>query len=948
MLSARQADLDRALALPEASRRLPLIALKSFVAPFASSYRPSFPVRIGIAVDAVTLATGTLQGVRGDLTFDTDGWNIETLEFRAPGFAQVRVGGRLSATGQDVNFKGPAQIEANDPKLFLAWLEGRDTDSASIRAATRIGRSDHRRAGVCRRPDEVRVRPQDNRRPDRLWGGRGTPRGSMPTSRRATSTSMGSWPSGAPRWRARAVERPRDIALKVDIGRANVAGVDVKGVSGTFKLDPAGITFDQVHIADLGDASFNLNGRMEGALDAPRGTVTFDVDARGLDGTAAVLAKYWPEAAGVVRHAAARIVPLKTHATLGVEPVSSTDPGGPSKVKLVLDGTGGALRMKFDGEAAGDVATLTMPEYRLDANLAATDGTVLTALLGLDRIINVDKRAGALSLTVRGRSGSDAEVNARATAGGLVSTVKGTTRLFSKQGFAAGLDVTLSAADVSPIRRGAASRATALLPLALRARLDAHADDLAFDRISGIVGNAQVRGKVKVALGSPRRIEGQIDADSADVAALVAVAFGMPKAARDDAAWSADPFSDSVLDGFAGHIAFSTGRAVLTPTLNGRDARASLEFDDREVAIKDVEVTLPAGRASGQLVLRRGTEGVSAGATVALSNVDASALLPGEGKPPVTGRLNLQAQVEGSGLSPASLIGSLNGAGTITLEDAQFAGLDPKAFSAAIRAMDQGVSIDAPRVHDIVAVVLDGGPIAVPRLDAAVTFNAGQAHVAPFSVLGQGADLTISGSADLAEATIDARLSLLGPTISEGANSIRPEILVSVKGPYTAPKRTVDASALSGWLMLRAVDRQAKQISTIEAERREMERREAEKREAEKREAEKREAEKRDAEKREAERRAAEEKATTSTIPAALPVPRIMEEPPAESTPPPARAAQPRPARAPAAEQPPALPPPMNIGPAPGAAKPARPRTGGAAQTPPPPRSALEALFGVR
>ena len=666
-------------------------------------------------------------------------------------------------------------------------------------------------------------------------GRAGHARGSMPTSRRATSTSMGSWPSARAALEGSAVERPRDIALKVDIGRANVAGVDVKGVSGTFKLDPAGITFDQVHIGDLGDASFNLNGRMEGALDAPRGTVTFDVDARGLDGTAAVLAKYWPEAAGVVRHAAARIVPLKTHATLGVEPVSSTDPGGPSKVKLVLDGTGGALRMKFDGEAAGDVATLTMPEYRLDANLAATDGTVLTALLGLDRIINVDKRAGALSLTVRGRSGSDAEVNARATAGGLVSTVKGTTRLFSKQGFAAGLDVTLSAADVSPIRRGAASRATALLPLALRARLDAHADDLAFDRISGIVGNAQVRGKVKVALGSPRRIEGQIDADSADVAALVAVAFGMPKAARDDAAWSADPFSDSVLDGFAGHIAFSTGRAVLTPTLNGRDARASLEFDDREVAIKDVEVTLPAGRASGQLVLRRGTEGVSAGATVALSNVDASALLPGEGKPPVTGRLNLQAQVEGSGLSPASLIGSLNGAGTITLEDAQFAGLDPKAFSAAIRAMDQGVSIDAPRVHDIVAVVLDGGPIAVPRLDAAVTFNAGQAHVAPFSVLGQGADLTISGSADLAEATIDARLSLLGPTISEGANSIRPEILVSVKGPYTAPKRTVDASALSGWLMLRAVDRQAKQISTIEAERREMERREAEKREAEKR-----------------------------------------------------------------------------------------------------------------
>ena len=86
-----------------------------------------------------------------------------------------------------------------------------------------------------------------------------------------------------------AFERPRMISLAVDIGRATIAGIDVKGVSGTFKLDPDGLTFDKVRIADLADAAFNLNGRMEGALDAPRGTVTFDVDARGLDGTVAVL-----------------------------------------------------------------------------------------------------------------------------------------------------------------------------------------------------------------------------------------------------------------------------------------------------------------------------------------------------------------------------------------------------------------------------------------------------------------------------------------------------------------------------------------------------------------------------------------------------------------------------------------------------------------------------------
>ena len=132
--------------------------------------------------------------------------------------------------------------------------------------------------------------------------------------------------------------------------------------------------------------------------------------------------------------------------------------------------------------------------------------------------------------------------------------------------------------------------------------------------------------------------------------------------------------------------------------------------------------------------------------------------LPGEGRPVITGRLGLQAELEGSGLSPASLIGSLSGAGTITLEDAQISGLDPKAFNAAIRAVDQGLAIDAPKIRDIVATVLDGGALAVPRLDAPVAINAGQARIGQTIVYGQGADLSFAAGADLADGSIDARL----------------------------------------------------------------------------------------------------------------------------------------------------------------------------------------------
>jgi large subunit ribosomal protein L24 len=967
VLSARQADLDRALALSEGSSRLPLAVLKAFIEPLTSSYRPPFPVRLGIGVDALTLAGGTLQNVRGDIKLDHDSWDVETLEFRAPGFAQVRLSGTVARATQGVTFKGPAQIEATDPKAFVAWLEGR-SDPAQ------------RQAGLLRAAGDLTVGPQQFA-VDRLkfefdrktiegriaYAGADGPRPPrLDADLKAAELDVdGVFAFARAALDGSAIERPREVALTVDIGRANVGGVDVKGVSGTFKLDPAGVTFDKVRIADLAEAAFSLNGRMEGALDAPRGTVTFDVDARGLDGTIALLAKYLPEAAEPMRHAASRIVPLKARATIGIEPVSSTDPRGNSKVKLDLEGSGGALRTKIAAEAAGDVGALALPVFRLDGQVSATDGTALAALLGLDRVVTVDKRQGTLSISVRSAAGSDARVDARFNAGGLAATANGTARLFHADGLATALDMTVQAADASPLRRGVVAQPPTLLPVALRAKLNASANELALENLSGVVGGAPVRGNLKLGLGAAKRIDGKIETDSADLGALVAIAAGMPRspARADTPVWAGEPFGDSALTDYSGRIEFTAVRATLAPNLIGRQVRGAVRLAPGEVAIEEVEGTLAGGRASGQLVLRRNADGLGARGRIALTGADAATLLPGEGKPPVTGRVALQAEVEGSGLSPASLIGSLAGTGTITLEDAQISGLDPKAFNAAISAVDRGLAVDAPRIRDIVSTVLDGGRLAVPRLDAPLTINSGQVRIAPTLVLGQGADLGLSASADLADASIDVRLTLSGPMITEGTSAIRPEIPVALKGPYAAPKRTIDVSALSGWLMLRSVERQAKQIDSIEAERREVERRDAERREVERLAAEKRDADRREAERREAERRDAEAKATTSTVPAALPVPApIMEEPPAAVTPPP-RVVRPNvPARAPvaAAEPAPALPPPMNIGPAPGAAKSTRlPRPPGAATAqnpqahpanPPPvaPRSALDTFLGIQ
>jgi len=955
VLSARQADLDRALAPPDGSRRLPLAAIKAFIEPFATSYRPTIPVRLGVGVDALTLAGGTLQSMRGDLKLDGDGWDIETLEFRAPGFAQVRLSGRIAHAPDGVTFKGPAQIESSDPKAFAAWLEGR---SDAVQAQPGLLRASGELTVGAQEFAVERLKFEFDRKTIEgrfaYAGASGAKPPRLEAELKAAELDFdGVLAFGHAALDGTAIERPREVSLAVDIGHANVAGIDVKGVSGTFKLDPAGITFDKVRIADLADAAFSLNGRMEGALDAPRGTVTFDVDARGLDGTVAVLAKYLPQAAEPVRQAAGRITPLKARATFGIEPVSSTDPRGNSKVKFSLDGSAGAMRMKFGAEASGDVAALTLPDFRLDGQVTAADGSALIALLGLDRALNVDKRPGSLAVTMRGASGGDARLEMRLTAGGLSSSAIGTARLFSADGLSAALDLTLQASDAGPLRRGAAAQP---LPVALRAKLNASANDLAFDAISGEVAKSPVHGRLQFGVGRIKRIEGRIDTDTADVSALIAVMAGMPKSTAREATWPGDPFGEGVFDEYDGRVDFAAGRAAFTPTLVGRQIRGSLRFGRGEVAIEDVTGTLAGGNASGQLTMRRSADGLAVSTRFALAGGDASALLPGEGKPVFAGRLALQGELEGSGLSPASLIGSLSGSGMITLEDAQIASLDPKAFNAALRVLDQGLAIDAAKIHDIVGTVLAGGNLAVPRLDVSFAVNAGQIRIGQTIAYGQGADLSFTGRTDLADGSLDAKLTLSGPSVSDGSSTTRPEILVMLKGAAAAPKRTIDVSALSGWLMLRSVERQSKRIDAIEAERRDVERREAERRDADRREFERKETERREAERKDAERRAAEANAVgvTTPVPAALPAPSIMEEElPAAPT---GRAPRPR-VTTPTVEAAPALPPPLNIGPAPGAnSKPGRPQrpAGASAITPaqplppPPPRSAFDTLFGLQ
>jgi large subunit ribosomal protein L24 len=175
--------------------------------------------------------------------------------------------------------------------------------------------------------------------------------------------------------------------------------------------------------------------------------------------------------------------------------------------------------------------------------------------------------------------------------------------------------------------------------------------------------------------------------------------------------------------------------------------------------------------------------------------------------------MGLDLTLDGSGLSPAALVGSLSGAGKVTLDRAQLAGLDPRAFDAVTRAVDQGVPIETARISNAVARALESGQLAVQHAEGELAVAAGQLRLRTARASGEDADVTMSGTLDLTSGALDGRLVLSGAALSAGT---RPDIYMALKGTIEKPTRSIDVSALTGWLTLRAVDNEARKLKAAE------------------------------------------------------------------------------------------------------------------------------------
>ncbi len=808
VLSARQLDLDRLLASADRPRRLPLSALKELKETFGLGLRLPVPARIGIGIDSLVLSGATLQSVRGDLNVDAAGWSLDHVEFRAPGFTQVQLSGTVDANSA---FAGPVDVASAEPRALLAWLDGRSDPAPGtikpIRARGDVTLGADRIA-IERFHAEIDRKGFDGRIAYRYSGAERKAR--LDAELRAADFDADSiMDFGKALFGDKGLDRPGELSLAFDFGRARIAGFEAKEARAKLTLDANGLQVERLAVADFGGIGLSGSGTIDTSGPAPRGNLSLDLDARGWSGASALLAKFAPQIEEG-RRMVEKLGPAKLHAALNLD--NAAQPGR-TQARLAIEGNAGTARVDLKVDATANPDKFAQADLRVEGMIASDDARDILRLAGFDHLAGLDGAPGHLTLSANGPLGGTLRLDSRLTAGAVDAGLTGTISASLDREFGGIFGLTVKGADIGRLRPGLGI-APGTLPADLKSRLTVAGKNFTLDDLTANVAGVPVRGRLAFGLGAGSRVSGSLQTDELNAQTLIAAAIGWPSVSGEG--YFSESFRAGVSPDFDGRIEFRATRVQLSPTLAAANVKATIGIAPAAFSIDDVSGDFAGGRLSGALSWRKRPDGLNMQGRANLAGIDAGILNSG-GDKSVQGRLGLQVEAEGVGLTPKALAGSLAGSGTITLENAELARLDPRVFSAAMRAADQGAPLDPNRLRDVVAPALDRAPLKLKHAEGTIAIANGQARIGTVIARAEGADLAMSGNVDLAERAVDARLTLTANDTVTLAG--RPELTVTLKGPVEAPRRALEVPALAGWLALRAVEQQSKKLEAIEAER---------------------------------------------------------------------------------------------------------------------------------
>lgn len=794
-LSARQLDADRLLNAGGPTQLMP--TLRRLVAALPPT---PLPAQIEIGAEQIALGGRSLQNIVIDLRGDPSVWTVAKFELRAPG------GARIAATGTVASkrFTGPLTLEAADPDLLAAWLQGRNEAAYRSQKPLRLRGTATVAADVLAL-DELKADADGGAVEGRIAlltpaGGPARFEATLTAARfdlDAATTLVGTLAGPRADW-------PAEAQISLEAGSAVIAGQEMRPASVRFAYSPAALTLEHLQLGDAAKGAALSGG---GAFDRGEGSgrLMLTAAAPSLAQIGTLLAPVAP--AVVERLNTAASGPGAARVQVNAE-IGKT-PGARAVVEIDAPQLRGSATLTatpaIDALHGLDLTEVARSPFNVETKLTADRTAVMLALLGLDRAVAAREGPAQFEGSIAGTWRAPLRVKAHLAGAGFNGEVEGTGDPWADRP-TADLTVALHEADLAALF-GLTPGSVAALGIGLTSRVAIAGDTVTLDGIDGTTAGTRMRGRLVMTRGDEIGIDGEVGFDRLDLAGVTSLAFG---AAGHDAS---EPLHRGWLRGWRGRLAFEALSASLPGGAELRPFGGVLKGDGQSLVLEDVKGGLGGGEATLALDARQAADGTAFNARVQLGGVDGAALCY-RGLALPKGQAALQMTLAGHGRSAAGLAGALSGAGSLTLADATIAGLDPRAFAAAIRASDAGRAVDDDALKAIVAPVLDAGSLTVPSAQLPFIVRDGRLRVEAATLEAARARVAVAGGYDLLADQADLR-AVISPVTTRPISG-RPEIRIDWHGTPDGLTRTLDVAALSSWLAIRAIDRETRRLDQLE------------------------------------------------------------------------------------------------------------------------------------
>ena len=806
-LTARQLDADKFMQRDnDKDAAAPVHLLPGLRAALAALPHLPMASQIDFGAEQVMLGGRPLQNVSGGLHGDAALWAIDRLDLRAPGTTRVAFNAARAPVGASGNFSGVLDVDSSDPDVLLAWLQGR-------------GEVAYRNQKPLRLHGDVSV-AADRVTLDAL-------KADINNGAVEGRVSLATLPSGGSRLeaalkaesldldaaggfiRSLQAEWPDEAQLALDVGRAISAGKELKPLSARLAYTPKDIILDSVKIGQPDTVMLEGGGsfdRVQGF-----GKLMLGSTSASMAQLASAIAPFAPQVAA--RLTASATAPGPVRASLALElGTSKTVPGDRIAASADLDLVAPQLKGRISASAsplaasvrAIDLDAISRSEVNLRSKFSAERGDALLGLLGLDHVVAA---GGNLQFegSATGVWGQPLRLSAKMWGANIDAEAQGTAEPWV-QSPKASVNLRVRSVNLAPL--------FALKPsdsAAQNVRLFANAslagNRLSLDDLDSVAAGSRLRGHLTLTLGEPFEIDGELGLDALALAPAVALAIG---AAGHD---TVEPLGSGLLKGWQGHVGFQTLSAVLPGGIELRPLGGTVKSDGQSLQLEALKGKIGGGDVTANLDARQNANGILLNARVELAGVDGAALRYRGLRMPA-GRTSAQMTLMSQGRSLEALTGALSGNGTVKLESADVAGLDPRAIEVAIRASDLNQVPDDTRLRPIVDSALSAGGFPVAAAEIPFIIRDGRLRVDATTLETQGARAIVSGGYDIPADQADIRASLASTVI--GSATSRPEIQLFAAGPPDTISRTIDVTALSSWLAVRKIDRETRRLDAIE------------------------------------------------------------------------------------------------------------------------------------